>query len=98
MSPVAKLTASALPCADSAPGSDRAPGSTAFVVRTLSPRKRKYDERIAAETIRTQVGEALRRLADLGFVDMVDEAHFPPANLPADSSGTAYRVSSSCFF
>jgi chromosome partition protein MukE len=41
-------------------------------VRTLSPRKRKYDERVAAETVRTQVGEALRRLADLGFVDLVD--------------------------
>jgi chromosome partition protein MukE len=43
-------------------------------VRTLSPRKRKYDERIAAETVRTQVGEALRRLAELGFVDVLDEA------------------------
>jgi chromosome partition protein MukE len=47
----------------------------AVLVRTLSPRKRKYDERIAAETVRTQVGEALRRLGDLGFVDIVDEAH-----------------------
>lgn len=44
------------------------------LVRTLSPRKRKYDERIAAETVRAQVGEALRRLADLGFVDVLDEA------------------------
>jgi len=42
------------------------------LVRTLNPRKRKYDERVAAETVRTQVGEALRRLADLGFVDIVD--------------------------
>ena len=47
--------------------------STEVLVRTLNPRKRKYDERIAAETVRTQVGEALRRLADLGFVDLVDE-------------------------
>jgi chromosome partition protein MukE len=39
----------------------------------LNPRKRKYDERIAAETVRTQVGEALRRLADLGFVDLIDQ-------------------------
>ena len=39
------------------------------------PRKRKYDERIAAETVRAQVGEALRRLADLGFVDILDETH-----------------------
>jgi chromosome partition protein MukE len=44
------------------------------LVRTLSPRKRKYDERIAAETVRSQVGEALRRLSDLGFVDLLDEA------------------------
>ncbi len=44
------------------------------LVRTLSPRKRKYDERVAAETVRAQVGEALRRLADLGFVDILDEA------------------------
>jgi chromosome partition protein MukE len=45
---------------------------TEVLVRTLSPRRRKYDERIAAETVRTQVGEALRRLSDLGFVDLVD--------------------------
>jgi chromosome partition protein MukE len=47
---------------------------TDVLVRTLSPRKRKYDERIAAETVRTAVGEALRRLADLGFVDLLDDA------------------------
>lgn len=41
--------------------------------RTLSPRKRKYDERVAAETVRTQVGEALRRLASLGFVDLLED-------------------------
>lgn len=44
------------------------------LVRTLNPRRRKYDERIAAETVRTQVAEALRRLSELGFVDVVDEA------------------------
>ena len=44
------------------------------LVRTLNPRKRKYDERVAAETVRTQVSEALRRLADLGFVDTLDES------------------------
>jgi chromosome partition protein MukE len=43
------------------------------LIRTLSPRKRKYDERVAAETVRAQVGEALRRLADLGFVDILEE-------------------------
>jgi chromosome partition protein MukE len=45
-----------------------------ILVRTLNPRRRRYDERIAAETVRTQVAEALRRLSDLGFVDIVDEA------------------------
>lgn len=47
---------------------------TEALVRTLNPRKRKYDERIAAETIRGQVGEALRRLGDLGFIDVMDDA------------------------
>ena len=46
---------------------------TDVLVRTLNPRKRKYDERIAAETIRAQIGEALRRLAELGFIDLIDE-------------------------
>ena len=44
------------------------------LVRTLNPRKRKYDERVAEAMVRTQVSEALRRLSDLGFVDLVDEA------------------------
>lgn len=43
------------------------------LVRVLDPRKRKYDERVAAETVRTKVGEALRRLGELGFVDLLDE-------------------------
>jgi chromosome partition protein MukE len=42
------------------------------LVRALNPRKRRFDERIAAETVRVQVGEALRKLADLGFVDAID--------------------------
>lgn len=46
---------------------------TDVLVRLLNPRRKKYDERVAAETVRTQVGEALRRLADLGFVDVVDD-------------------------
>jgi len=47
------------------------------LVRTLDPRrarKGKYDERIAAELVRTKVGEALRHLADLGFVDVLEDA------------------------
>jgi chromosome partition protein MukE len=44
------------------------------LVRILNPRRKRFDERVAAETIRAQVAEALRKLADLGFVDLVDEA------------------------
>ncbi len=47
--------------------------STDVLVRVLDPRKRKYDERIAAETVRTKVSDALRRLGDLGFVDLLDD-------------------------
>lgn len=46
---------------------------TETLVRTLNPRRKKFDERIAAETVRTKVAEALRRLADLGFIDVVDD-------------------------
>jgi chromosome partition protein MukE len=44
------------------------------LVRTLNPHRKKFDERIAAETVRSKVGEALRRLANLGFIDVIDEA------------------------
>jgi len=47
---------------------------TEALVRTLNPRRRKFDERVAAETVRSKVAEAFRRLADLGFIDVVDEA------------------------
>lgn len=46
---------------------------TETLVRTLNPRKRKFDERIAAETVRTKVAEAHRRLTELGFIDAVDD-------------------------
>lgn len=46
---------------------------TETLVRTLNPRRRKFDERIAAETVRTKVGDALRRLAELGFIDVTDD-------------------------
>ena len=47
-----------------------------LLIRTLDPRRArrgKYDERIAAEAVRSKVGEALRRLAELGFVDILDD-------------------------
>lgn len=40
------------------------------LVRTLNPRRRRFDERVAEETVRTKVAEALRSLAELGFVDL----------------------------
>ena len=46
---------------------------TETLVRTLNPRRRKFDERIGAETVRTKVTEAIRRLTDLGFIDSVDD-------------------------
>src|SRR4051794_41101483 len=49
---------------------------TDVLVRTIVPRRvrrGKYDERIASEAVRTKVGDALRRLADLGFVDLLDD-------------------------
>ncbi|MBF2758894.1 MAG: chromosome partition protein MukE [Ectothiorhodospiraceae bacterium AqS1] len=42
------------------------------LVRILEPRRRRVDERIIAELIRKKVGEALRKLAELGFVDTLD--------------------------
>ncbi len=46
---------------------------TETLFRTLNPRRRKFDERVAAETVRTKVAEALRRLSDLGFIDVMDD-------------------------
>lgn len=46
------------------------------LVRTLNPRRRKFDERVAAETVRTKVSAALRGLSDLGFVDLLEGDRF----------------------
>ena len=46
------------------------------LVRTMDPRRMrrgKFDERVASEALRTKVGEALRRLSDLGFIDILDD-------------------------
>jgi chromosome partition protein MukE len=43
------------------------------LVRAMNPKRRRYDERVAEETARSKVGEALRRLGALGFVEAVDE-------------------------
>ena len=43
------------------------------LAKTLEPRKQKFDdERVVADLIRTKVGQALRGLAALGFVEVLD--------------------------
>jgi chromosome partition protein MukE len=49
---------------------------TEDLVRTLNPRRRTYDERIAAETVRKKVTTALRELAKMGFIDLIDTERF----------------------
>lgn len=44
-------------------------GSEALIL-ALNPKRRRYDERVAAETVRSKVESALRRLGTLGFVDL----------------------------
>lgn len=39
----------------------------------LHPRRRRIDERIAAESVRREIDKALRSLAALGFCDLVDD-------------------------
>jgi chromosome partition protein MukE len=46
---------------------------TDSLLRAMNPQRRRNDERIAEETTRSKVGEALRRLKALGFVHFEDE-------------------------
>ncbi|HEX2689446.1 MAG TPA: chromosome partition protein MukE [Kofleriaceae bacterium] len=46
-------------------------GSDALI-RAFNPKRRRYDERVAQKTVRSRVGEAVRRLAGLGFVELLD--------------------------
>ena len=39
----------------------------------FNAKKRRLDERVAQETVRTKVGEALRRLASLGFIELLSD-------------------------
>jgi chromosome partition protein MukE len=41
------------------------------LVQALNPRRRKYDQRVAQETVRLEIAKALRGLAMLGFVDLL---------------------------
>ncbi len=46
------------------------------LAKALEPRRRRFDdERIVHEIIRKRVAEAFRRLASLGFIEILDEAH-----------------------
>jgi chromosome partition protein MukE len=44
------------------------------LLRAMNPKRKRHDERVAQETARAKVNEALRRLASLGFVAGLDEA------------------------
>jgi len=46
-------------------------GSDALI-RAFNPKRRRYDERVAQKAVRSRVGEAVRRLAGLGFVELMD--------------------------
>ncbi|AKV03767.1 Chromosome partition protein MukE [Labilithrix luteola] len=46
------------------------------LVQMMNPKRRRHDERIAAETVRSKVADALRRLSALGFVDAADDARY----------------------
>lgn len=42
------------------------------LTRAFNPKRKRLDERVAQETVRAKFAEALRRLATLGFVDLLD--------------------------
>jgi len=46
-------------------------GSDALI-HAFHTKKRRYDERVAQKAVRSRVGEAVRRLAALGFVELVE--------------------------
>lgn len=46
-------------------------GSDALI-RAFHPKRRRYDERVAQKAVRSRVGEAVRRLAGLGFVELME--------------------------
>ena len=45
---------------------------TAPLLRALNPKRKRVDERVAEQTARGKVAEALRRLESLGFVDLLE--------------------------
>src|SRR5690606_1354373 len=45
---------------------------TDALMRTLNPKRKRADERVMQRTVRTKVNEALRRLSQLGFVELLE--------------------------
>jgi len=76
-------------------------GTDALIV-ALNPKRRKYDERVAQETVRARVADALRRLATLGFVEALGGEDFKlrpalmrfaePVRASADSTEALSRL------
>jgi chromosome partition protein MukE len=48
---------------------------TEALVRALYPKRKRYDQRVAEETARARVFEAIRKLGTLGFVHAHDDEH-----------------------
>ena len=42
------------------------------LIRAFNPKRRRYDERVAQKAVRSRVGEAVRRLAGLGFCELAE--------------------------
>jgi chromosome partition protein MukE len=45
---------------------------TDALMRTLNPKRKRVDERVMQRTVRSKVNDALRRLGQLGFVELLD--------------------------
>ena len=43
------------------------------LIRAFNPKRRRHDERVAQKAVRSRVGEAVRRLAQLGFVELTED-------------------------
>ena len=56
---------------------------TDALIRAFNPKRKRYDERVAQKAVRSRVGEAVRRLAGLGFVELLegDQMRLRPALL-----------------
>jgi chromosome partition protein MukE len=75
---------------------------TDALIRALNPKRRRYDERVAQETVRARVADALRRLAALGFVEALGAEEFKlrpalmrfaePVRASADSADALSRL------